>query len=176
MVSTGSCSAKPNQTITSSSPSAVVISLRLALPLKIWLFSTSKKRLSGRRRAIQCWQLDSNRSFLSIRIGIAVAAPSKIMMAIASCYKTQGGSPLHHHLLHPSRLRKIILSNQQITLLCDPWRVAKPTANHMQRELALQFRLPAGPHRMKQSWPTRDAGSKVAGTLRFAVSQVSMCN
>ena len=28
----------------------------------------------------------------------------------------------------------------------------------MQRELALQFRLSAGPHRMEQSWPTRDAG------------------
>ncbi|MFN6401845.1 MAG: hypothetical protein ACK449_18300, partial [Planctomycetota bacterium] len=45
----------------------------------------------------------------------------------------------------------------------------------MQRELALQFRLSAGPPLLKpyiaeQSWPTRDAGSKVAGTLRCAVS------
>ena len=29
----------------------------------------------------------------------------------------------------------------------------------MQWELALQFRLPAGPHRVEQSWPTRDAGA-----------------
>jgi hypothetical protein len=29
----------------------------------------------------------------------------------------------------------------------------------VQRELALEFCLPAGPHRMEQSWPTRDAGA-----------------
>jgi len=29
----------------------------------------------------------------------------------------------------------------------------------VQRELSLEFCLPAGPHRMEQSWPTRDAGA-----------------
>ena len=34
---------------------------------------------------------------------------------------TTNRSPLHHHPLHAGRLGKIILGNQQITLLCDPW-------------------------------------------------------
>jgi hypothetical protein len=29
----------------------------------------------------------------------------------------------------------------------------------MKRELALEFGLPASTHRMKQSWPARDAGA-----------------
>jgi hypothetical protein len=29
----------------------------------------------------------------------------------------------------------------------------------VQWELALEFRLPTGPHRVEQSWPTRDAGA-----------------
>ena len=71
-------------------------------------------------------------------------------------------SPLHHHLRHASRLGKILLGDQQVTLLCDPWRVAKPRTNHLKWELALQFLLPAGPPLLKlygveQSWPTRDA-------------------
>ena len=52
-----------------------------------------------------------------------------------------------------------IFGDQQVTLLCDAWRVAEPGAHLVQWKLTLQFRLPAGPHRMKQSWPTRDAGS-----------------
>lgn len=36
----------------------------------------------------------------------------------------------------------------------QPERLTKPGTNHMQRELTLEFRLPAGPHRMEQSWPT----------------------
>jgi hypothetical protein len=67
-------------------------------------------------------------------------------------------SPLHHHL-RPSRLGEIILGNQQITLLSDAWRVAKPGADYVQWELALEFCLPASSHRMEQSWPTRDAGT-----------------
>mgnify|MGYP003341451441 CR=1 FL=1 len=68
-------------------------------------------------------------------------------------------SQSHHHLLRPSRLCKIILGHQQITLLRNPWRVAKPRANHVQRELALELGLSARPHRVEQSWPTRDAGA-----------------
>jgi len=68
-------------------------------------------------------------------------------------------SPLHHHLLHPCRSRKIILSYQQITLLCDTRRVAEPRADHGKRELALQFCLSFSPHRVEQSWPTRDPGA-----------------
>ena len=68
-------------------------------------------------------------------------------------------SPLHHHLRYAGRLRKIFLGHQQVTMLGDPWLVAKPRANHMQWEFALEFFLPAGPHRMEQSWPTRDAGA-----------------
>ena len=64
-------------------------------------------------------------------------------------------SPLHHHLRHASRLGKILLGDQQVTLLCDPWRVAKPGEDDVQREFALEFGLSAGPHRMEQSWPTR---------------------
>jgi len=75
-----------------------------------------------------------------------------------------------HSLRHPGCLGKIFLSNQQVTLLCDAWRVAKPGADHVQRELALEFCLSASSHRMEQSWPTRNAGAKVAGTLRCAVS------
>jgi len=61
-----------------------------------------------------------------------------------------------------SRFRKIILGDQQITLLCDTRRIAKPRADHVQRELALQFCLSAGSpllklHCMEQSWPTRDS-------------------
>jgi hypothetical protein len=41
-------------------------------------------------------------------------------------------SSLHYHFLRPSRRGKIILSNHQVTLLCDPWRIIQPTANHMQ--------------------------------------------
>ena len=73
-------------------------------------------------------------------------------------------SPLHHHLFRPNRSRKIILSHQHVTLLGDPWWITKPRTNHMQRELALQFRLPdSSPllkrYRVEQSWPTRDAGA-----------------
>jgi hypothetical protein len=35
----------------------------------------------------------------------------------------------HHHLFRPSRLGKIILSNQQVILLCDTWGVPKPGAS-----------------------------------------------
>jgi hypothetical protein len=64
----------------------------------------------------------------------------------------------------PDTLGKITFGDQQVTLLGNARRVAKPRANHMQRELTLQFRLPAGPpllkrNRMEQSWPTRDAGA-----------------
>jgi hypothetical protein len=54
-------------------------------------------------------------------------------------------SLLHHHLIHTSRPGKIIRGNQQVTLLGDPRRVAKPGTDDVQRELALEFRLPAGP-------------------------------
>ena len=73
-----------------------------------------------------------------------------------------------HHLASPpsainlryaGRSRKILIGNQQVTLLGDAWRVAKPRANHLEREFALQFRLPAGTHRVEQRWPTRDAGA-----------------
>jgi hypothetical protein len=37
-----------------------------------------------------------------------------------------------------SRPGKIILGDQQVTLLGDPWRVAKPRADHVQWELALE--------------------------------------
>jgi hypothetical protein len=62
------------------------------------------------------------------------------------------------------RLGKIVFGDQQVTLLGNARRIAKPRANHMRRELTLQFRLPAGPpllkrNRMEQSWPTRDAGA-----------------
>jgi hypothetical protein len=36
--------------------------------------------------------------------------------------------PLHHHLLRPHRLGEISVGDQQVTLLGDPWRVAKPRA------------------------------------------------
>ena len=67
--------------------------------------------------------------------------------------------PLHHQLLHAGCLCEIILGNQQVTLLCDPWRIAKPRADDVDRELALEFCLPASSHRMEQSWPTRDSGA-----------------
>jgi len=59
----------------------------------------------------------------------------------------------------PGRLGKIILGNQQVTLLGDPRRVAQPGTDHVQWEFTLQFRLPAGSHRVEQSGPTRDAGA-----------------
>ena len=65
----------------------------------------------------------------------------------------------HHHLRYACRFCKIILGNEQITLLGDAWRIAKPGANYMQGELALEFGLSAGPHRVEQSWPTRDSGA-----------------
>jgi hypothetical protein len=83
-------------------------------------------------------------------------------------------SPLHHYLRHPRRFRKIILSNQQVTLLSNAWRVAKPGANHMQWELALEFCLSAGPHRVEQSRPTRDPArrnSRVISVRRFEFFQ-----
>jgi len=49
--------------------------------------------------------------------------------------------------------------DQQVTLLCDAWRVAKPGADHVQWELTLEFCLPASSHRMEQSWPTRNTGA-----------------
>jgi hypothetical protein len=51
---------------------------------------------------------------------------------------------LHHHLRHAGCLGKIIFGDQQITLLCDAWRVAEPGAYHVKRELALEFCLSAG--------------------------------
>jgi hypothetical protein len=62
----------------------------------------------------------------------------------------------------PAALEKSSSVNQQVTLLGNARRVAKPRANHMQWELTLQFGLPAGPPLLKlygveQSWPTRDA-------------------
>jgi hypothetical protein len=68
-------------------------------------------------------------------------------------------SQLHHHLLRACRPGKVVLGNQQIALLCDAWRVAKPRSDDMQRELALEFRLSASAHRMEKSWPTRNAGA-----------------
>ncbi|MFM8401084.1 MAG: hypothetical protein ACKOAH_24940 [Pirellula sp.] len=38
---------------------------------------------------------------------------------------------LKNHLRNASRFGKIILSNQQVALLCDPWRVAKPGTDHV---------------------------------------------
>jgi hypothetical protein len=66
--------------------------------------------------------------------------------------------------LAPAALGKIILGNQQIALLCDPWRITKPTADPVQGELSLQFGLSAGTpllkfHTVEQSWPTREAGA-----------------
>jgi hypothetical protein len=62
-------------------------------------------------------------------------------MAITSQNKhALSRNPLHQHPLHPSRLGKIILGDQQVTLLGDTWRVAKPRANDAQRELALEVR------------------------------------
>jgi len=37
----------------------------------------------------------------------------------------------------------------------------------VQRELALQFCLPAGTHRVEPSWPTRDAGQPQILDLPF---------
>jgi len=47
-------------------------------------------------------------------------------------------------LLRPRRLGKIILGDQQVTLLGNTWRVAEPRADHVQWELALEFCLQAG--------------------------------
>ena len=67
-------------------------------------------------------------------------------------------SPIEgHSLRHAGRSSKIVLGNQQITLLSDAWRVTKPRTDYVQWELTLEFRLSASPHRMEQSWPTRDA-------------------
>ena len=79
-----------------------------------------------------------------------------------SGHPPQTNQSLHHPLRDPGCLGEIIFGDQQVALLSDPRRVAKPRANHMQRELALQFLLPAGPPLLKlygveQSWPTRDA-------------------
>ena len=45
---------------------------------------------------------------------------------------------------HTGRLGKVILGHEQVTLLGDAQRVAKPGADHVRRELALEFRLSAG--------------------------------
>lgn len=67
-------------------------------------------------------------------------------------------SPLHRHLFHPRRSRKIISRHQQVALLRDLRRVPQSSANDMDRELALVFRLSAGPYRVEQLWPCRHAG------------------
>jgi hypothetical protein len=66
---------------------------------------------------------------------------------------------LHHHLCYTGRPGKIIFGNQQVALLSDSWRVAEPGADDVKRKLSLEFCLPAGSHRVEQSWPTRDAGA-----------------
>ncbi|MFM7976453.1 MAG: hypothetical protein ACKO8U_15365, partial [Pirellula sp.] len=58
-------------------------------------------------------------------------------------------------------LGKIIFGDQQVTLLGDPRRVAKPGANHMKWELALQFRLPAGSHSSRHTPLCRPPGIDV---------------
>ena len=77
----------------------------------------------------------------------------------------------------PCRLGKIILGDQQVTLLCDPWRVAKPRADDVEWELALQFGLPNGPpllklNRVEQSWPTRNVGA--SNQSRHLAAQVGV--
>ncbi len=54
---------------------------------------------------------------------------------------TTNRSPLHHHLRQARCLGKIVFGDQQVTLLGDTRRVAKPRADHVQRELALEFRF-----------------------------------
>ena len=58
-------------------------------------------------------------------------------------------SALRHHLRQSRRLGKIILGIQQVSLLGDAWRVAKPGANYVQQKHALQLRLSAGAPRFK---------------------------
>lgn len=85
-------------------------------------------------------------------------ATNRVRMPVAG-HPPHTTESLHHHLLHAGRLGKIIFGDQQVALLSDTWRVAKRRSDHMQRELALQLCLSAGPHRMEQSWPARDAGA-----------------
>jgi hypothetical protein len=54
---------------------------------------------------------------------------------------TTNRSPLHHHLHHARCLRKIIFCDPQVAPFFDTRRVAKPRADHVQRELALEFRF-----------------------------------
>jgi hypothetical protein len=87
-------------------------------------------------------------------------------------------SPLHQYLLHAGCPSKIILGDQQVALLGNLRGIAKPRADDVDRELTLELGLPTGPrlsnrYDMDQSWPARNAGSKVAGTLRCAVRQSS---
>ena len=65
-------------------------------------------------------------------------------------------SALRHHLRQSRRLGKIILGDQQVTLLGDAWRVAKPGANYVQQKHVLQFGMSAGPPLLKLTeWNNR---------------------
>ncbi|MCY2997238.1 MAG: hypothetical protein NT168_03935 [Planctomycetota bacterium] len=68
---------------------------------------------------------------------------NRVRMPVSG-HPPQTNKSLHHPLRDPGCLGEIIFGDQQVALLSDPRRVTKPGADHMQRELALQFRLPAG--------------------------------
>jgi hypothetical protein len=101
----------------------------------------------------------SERSRLTPTSKIHKTAEHRVRMPVSGHLPQTIDSPLQHHLRYTSRLGKIILGHQQITLLRDAWRVAQPGTDYVQWELALQFRLSAGPHRVEQSWPTRNASA-----------------
>ncbi len=84
---------------------------------------------------------------------------------------------IYHHLRHACCLSEVILSNQQVALLSDPWRIAQPRANHVNWELSLEFCLSASSHRVEQSWPTRNTGAVVASfrSVGSSSSNPSLC-
>ena len=96
----------------------------------------------------------------ALRHALRAICRNRVSMPVAGHLPhTTDISSIHHRLRYAGRLGKIILGNQQVTLLCDARRVAKPGTDHVQWELALEFRLPACTHRVEQSWPTRDSGA-----------------
>ena len=62
-------------------------------------------------------------SFRLINAPYLLKPPTKLGKLPVSVYPPHNAllSPLHHHLRHASRLGKIILGDQQVTLLFNAW-------------------------------------------------------
>ena len=68
----------------------------------------------------------------ALRHALRAICRNRVSMPVAGHLPhTTDISSIHHRLRQAGRLGKIIFGDQKVTLLGDPWRIAKPGADHV---------------------------------------------